>query len=109
MPGLRASPLLCDVGSPAVSSGLMPDSQDPIRAELLSAERLEQHAEVLAGQRAHAEGRSGRPLSPRVRDSERVLLRCYRALAAVIREEGAITPGAEWFVDNFHLVEEVLR
>jgi cyclic beta-1,2-glucan synthetase len=87
----------------------MPDSQEPIRAELLSAERLELHAEVLAGQRAHAEGRGGRPLSPRVRDSERVLLRCYRALAGVIREEGAITPAAEWFVDNFHLVEEVLR
>jgi cyclic beta-1,2-glucan synthetase len=87
----------------------MPDSQDPIQAELLGAERLEQLAEALAGQRAHAEGRSGRPLSPRVRDSERVLLRCYRALAAVIREEGAITPAAEWFVDNFHLVEEVVR
>ncbi|PYM57431.1 MAG: glycosyl transferase, partial [Candidatus Rokuibacteriota bacterium] len=43
------------------------------------------------------------------RDSGRVLLQCYRAIAAVIREEGAITPAAEWFVDNFHIVEEVLR
>jgi cyclic beta-1,2-glucan synthetase len=38
-----------------------------------------------------------------------VLLHCYRALAAVIREEGAVTPAADWFVDNFHVVEEVLR
>ena len=38
-----------------------------------------------------------------------MVIRCYRELAAVIREEGAITPAAEWFVDNFHIVEDVLR
>jgi cyclic beta-1,2-glucan glucanotransferase len=109
MPGLRASVLFRDLGSRAFSSGSLPDSQDPIRAELFSAERLEQHAESVAAQRTLAEGRSGRSISPRVRDSGRVLLRCYRELAAVIREEGAITPAAEWFVDNFHIVEDVLR
>jgi len=87
----------------------MSESVEPIRAELFSADRLEQHAEGLARQRILAKGETGRPLSPRVRDSGRVLLQCYRALAAVIREEGAITPAAEWFVDNFHIVEEVLR
>ena len=109
MPGLRARALLRDLGSRAFSSGTLPDSPDPIRAELFSAERLEQHAESVAAQRVLAEGGSGRPLSRRVRDSGRVLLRCYRDLAAVIREEGAITPAAEWFVDNFHIVEDVLR
>ena len=63
----------------------------------------------MARQRDPAEGGIGRPLSPRVRDSGRVLLQCYRALAAVIREEGPITPAAEWFVDNFHIVDEVVR
>jgi cyclic beta-1,2-glucan synthetase len=109
MPGLRASGLFRDVGSRAFSSGSLPHSQDAIRAELLSAERLEQYAESVASQRVLTEDRSGRPLSPHVRDSGRVLLRCYRELAAVIREEGAITPAAEWFVDNFHIVEDVLR
>ncbi len=109
MPGLKASALFRDLGSRAFSSGSLPDSQDPIRAELFSAERLEQHAESVAAQRVHVEGGRGRPLSPRVRDSGRVLLRCYREVAAVIREEGAITPAAEWFVDNFHIVEDVLR
>ena len=104
MPGLRANGLFRDLGSRAFSSGSLPDSQDAIRAELFSAERLEQYAESVAAQRVLAEGQSGRPLSPRVRDSGRVLLRCYRELAAVIREEGAITPAAEWFVDNFHVV-----
>ena len=38
-----------------------------------------------------------------------MLLHCYRELAAVIREERAITPAAEWLVDNFHIVDELLR
>jgi cyclic beta-1,2-glucan synthetase len=87
----------------------MPESPDPIRAELLSPERLEELAGSIAGQRTLADGETERPLPPRLRDSGRVLLHCYRAIAAVIREEGAITPAAEWFVDNFHIVDEVVR
>ena len=109
MPGLRAFLLLRDLVSPALSSASMPESQDPIRGELLSPERLEELAGSIAGQRTLAEGETGRPLSPRLRDSGRVLLHCYRAIAAVIREEGAITPAAEWLVDNFHIVDEVVR
>ncbi|MGH7388557.1 MAG: GH36-type glycosyl hydrolase domain-containing protein [Candidatus Rokuibacteriota bacterium] len=109
MPGLRGLFLLRDFGSPVPSSAPTPDSGDPIRAELFSAERLEQHAGSIARQRTLAEGETGRPLSSRLRDSGRVLLECYRAIAGVIREEGAITPAAEWFVDNFHIVDEVVR
>ncbi len=109
MPVLKARARFLDFGLRGFTSGSLPDSQDPIRAELFSTERLEQHAESVAAQRALAEGGSPRPLSSRVRDSGRVLLRCYRELAAVIREEGAITPAAEWFVDNFHIVDDVLR
>ena len=58
----------------------MPESQDPIRGELLSPERLEELAGSIAGQRTLAEGETGRPLSPRLRDSGRVLLHCYRAI-----------------------------
>ena len=52
---------------------------------------------------------SGRRLAPRVRENGRVLLDSYRLIAAAIREERAITPAAEWLVDNFHIVEEQLR
>jgi cyclic beta-1,2-glucan synthetase len=37
------------------------------------------------------------------------LLAAYRAIAAAIREERAITPAAEWLVDNFHVVEDQIR
>ena len=109
MPGLKALLVPRAAAVPAPSTALMAESPDPIRAELFSVERLEQHAEGLAGQRILDEGKRGRRLSPRVRDSGRVLLQCYRAMAAVIREEGALTPAAEWFLDNFHVVDETLR
>ena len=84
--------------------------EEPIRAELFSAERLEQHAESLAAaQRVTTTPRKGRPLLPRVLDNGRVLLESYRAIAQAIREERAITPAAEWLVDNYHIVDEQLR
>ena len=48
-------------------------------------------------------------MAPRVRDNGRVLLEAYRSIAGAIREERAITPAAEWLVDNFHVVEEQIR
>ncbi|MFI5394795.1 MAG: GH36-type glycosyl hydrolase domain-containing protein [Candidatus Binatia bacterium] len=86
------------------------DPEEPIRSELFSIERLEQHGESLAAaQRITPRPGPGRPLATRLRDNGRVLLAAYRAIAAAIREERAITPAAEWLVDNFHVVEEQIR
>ena len=88
----------------------MRGAEDPIRGELFSTERLEQFAEGLATQHSVFPGkRRGKPLLPRLKDNGRVLLACYRTIAAAIREEGTISPAAEWLVDNFHIVEEQLR
>jgi cyclic beta-1,2-glucan synthetase len=82
----------------------------PIRAELFGIERLEQHAESLAAaQPVLGESGRGRSLLPRVLDNGRVLREGYREIAKAIREERAITPAAEWLVDNFHIVDEQLR
>src|SRR5215831_4527793 len=84
--------------------------EEPIRAELFSPERLEQHGESLAlAQRVNTTPSKGSPLLPRIFDNGRVLLESYRAIAQAIREERAITPAAEWLVDNFHIVDEQLR
>ncbi len=89
---------------------ILPDLEEPIRAELFSHERLEQHAESLAAAQIVTEKISrGRPLLPRVLDNGRVLLDSYRAIARAIQDEHAITPAAEWLVDNFHIVDEQLR
>src|SRR5438132_2129896 len=82
---------------------------EPIRAELLSVERLEDLAETIARHRVSSDRRPEPGLLSRARENGRVLLRCYRTLAAGINEERATTPAAEWLVDNFHIVEEVLN
>jgi cyclic beta-1,2-glucan synthetase len=84
--------------------------EEPIREELWGVERREQHAAGLAASQRVRAGRWGDPrLRPRSWQNGRVLLESYRVIAASIREERAMTPAAEWLVDNFHLVEEQLR
>ena len=84
--------------------------QEPIRDELWGVERLEQHAAALARSQRVRRGRPwDRRLRPRVWQNGRVLLASYRAIAESLRAERAMTPAAEWLVDNFHLVEEQLR
>ena len=88
----------------------MRDPEELIRAELFSVERLDQHAESLAkAQRVTDQPKTDRRLATRLRDNGRVLVDAYRTIAEAIREERAITPAAEWLVDNFHAVEEQIR
>jgi cyclic beta-1,2-glucan synthetase len=77
---------------------------------VFSTERLEQHAESLAvAQRVTARPNRGRSVSRRLRANARVLLGAYRAIAAATREARAVTPAAEWLVDNFHIVDDQIR
>jgi cyclic beta-1,2-glucan synthetase len=87
-----------------------PQLEEPIRAELFGVERLEQHAASLAvAQAVTDDARVGRLLTPRVLDNGRILVEAYQTIARTIRDEKAITPADEWFVDNFHIVDEQLR
>jgi len=89
---------------------VFPELEEPIRAELFSVERLEQHAETLAAaQLVTSALDEGRPLLPRVLENGRALLEYYRTTAQAITRDQAITPAAEWLVDNFYVVEEQLR
>ncbi len=85
-------------------------TEPPIRAELFSIERLEQHAASLAAAQ-HIEPGSGhgRPISPRLLDNSRVLVAAYRAIVRAARASQPISPAAEWLLDNFHVVDEQIR
>ena len=86
------------------------DDEDPIRSELFSIERLEQHAESLAAaQPITSTPATGNSLADRLKDNERVLLGAYRGIAHAAAERRSITPAAEWLLDNFHLVEQQVR
>ncbi len=86
------------------------DSDEIVRSELFSIERLEQHAASLAAaQRVTKRPISRRSLGARLRDNEAVLLAAYRDIAAATGEGRAISPAAEWLLDNYHIVEEQIR
>jgi cyclic beta-1,2-glucan synthetase len=93
--------------------GLEPKSaaiELPIRSELFSVERLEQHAESLAGaQHLAPKSTRGRPISPRLYDNTKVLIETYRAIVRATYAHQSITPAAEWLLDNFHVVDEQIR
>jgi cyclic beta-1,2-glucan synthetase len=86
------------------------DGQDPIREELFSAERIEEHARSLAAaQPVTAKPIRGYPLARRLADNGASLLEAYRSMAEAIDAGRAITPAAEWLIDNYHLVEKQVR
>ncbi|MCL4745020.1 MAG: phosphorylase [Burkholderiaceae bacterium] len=86
------------------------DFEEPIRDELFSAERLEQHAQSLAGAQAVTQDPADeRALVPRVRENGRVLHEAHKLIGNAVRQRLAITPAAEWLLDNFHVVEDQLR
>jgi cyclic beta-1,2-glucan synthetase len=82
-------------------------SDEPIRAELFSPDRLEMHAQTLAAAQVVAgAGRPSADLSARSRHNVAKLLDCYRLIAEAARHNRAITPAGEWLLDNFHVVDE---
>ena len=86
------------------------DSQEPIREELFSVERIEEHARSLAAaQPVTSKPIRGHPLTGRLADNGAILLDAYRSTAKAIDEGRAITPAAEWLIDNYHVVERQIR
>jgi cyclic beta-1,2-glucan synthetase len=87
-----------------------PSNAEPVRSELFSLERFDEHARSLAAAQKVAEDhRFGNLLAPRLRENGRRLREAYRYLKQAIDEDRSITPAAEWLVDSFHVVDEQLR
>lgn len=83
--------------------------EQPVRAEIFSIERLEQYAQTLAAEHKTVTRKGRAQLLPRLEDNRRKLIASYKNLVEAIRNGRAISPAAEWLVDNFHIVEEQLR
>ncbi len=82
----------------------------PIRAELFSIERLEQHATSLAqAQKVTTKAVKRRPLPQRLRDNAKSLTESFREIAQAARAGRPIAPAGEWLLDNFHVVQEQVR
>jgi cyclic beta-1,2-glucan synthetase len=86
------------------------NSEQILREEIFSIERLEEHARSLAA----AQGITRQPgfqrsLGARLRNNEKVLLAAYRSIARAVVDGRSIKPAAEWVLDNYHGIEEQIR
>ena len=86
------------------------DNRKPVREELFSVERLEEHARSLAvAQPVARRSERGHRLAGRLADNADALLDVYRRISKAIEQGRPITPAAEWLIDNYHLVEKQIR
>ena len=86
------------------------DSNGPVREELFGEERLAQHARSLAAAQSISQGSAcGASLTARLKDNARYLVRAYKATVDAVANGEAITPAAQWLLDNYYLVDEQIR
>ncbi len=81
----------------------------PLQAEIYSVERLEQYAQTLAAEHKTVSQKGRNELLPRLEANGRKLEYAYKTLVKAISKGSAISPAAEWLIDNYHIVEEQLR
>ncbi|TMQ10752.1 MAG: cyclic beta 1-2 glucan synthetase, partial [Deltaproteobacteria bacterium] len=84
--------------------------ESPMRAELFSVSQLERHARTIAGwhELASMPGHDDWLLA-RLADNEVALRDAYTLVSDAVQRGRQITPAAEWFIDNYHLIEEQIR
>jgi cellobiose phosphorylase len=88
------------------------NDEQPLRAELFSLDQLESHAKSLAAWHVVLDGRAPRRadrLLARLAANELTLRSAYELVAEAVVRGRRITPAAEWFLDNYHLIEEQVR
>jgi cellobiose phosphorylase len=83
--------------------------EQPLRAELFSADQMEQHGKSLAGLHQLRIGRAPDLLLARLAENEAVLLGVRNLLTEAVQANRRITPAGEWLLDNFYLIEEQIR
>jgi cellobiose phosphorylase len=82
---------------------------EPLRAELFSADQMEQHGKTLAGSHRLSSQRAPDQLLARLAENEDVLLEGCNLLTAAVKANRRISPAGEWLLDNFYLIEEQIR
>jgi cellobiose phosphorylase len=79
---------------------------------LYSLDQLHRHAKTLASWHevtVRGRGRGLDRLLPRLSENEELLREAYGLVTAGVKAGRRITPAAEWFLDNYHLIEEQIR
>jgi len=84
--------------------------EKPLRGDILSKDLLEARALELAQQHSYAKtGARGARLRQRFRENTRILNEAYFSFAESARNKEMLAAGAEWLLDNFHVIDEQVR
>ncbi|HEX4797188.1 MAG TPA: glucoamylase family protein [Humisphaera sp.] len=85
--------------------------EQPLRDELYSVDQLNRHARSLAGWHEIVVGRrrSSDRLLRRLSANAALLNEAYGLVTDAVARGRRVTPAAEWFLDNYHLIEEQVR
>ena len=85
---------------------LSADDAPPLRAELYSADQMEQHGKTLASLHRLNSQRTPDQLLPRLAENEAVLFEACKLLTTAVKANRRISPAGDWLLDNFYLIEE---
>ena len=88
---------------------MYPDDEAPLRAELFSADQLEQHGKKLASKHKLTSVHAPNQLLARLAANEEILVSVSNLLTTAVSTHRRITPAGEWLLDNFYLIEEQIR
>src|SRR5690606_6900986 len=83
--------------------------EQPLRAQLFSAEQMERHGRVLAQAHRLSAHRSADLLLARLCANEAVIERASRLLSEAAQAQRRLTPAGDWLLDNLYLIEEQIR
>lgn len=80
--------------------------EEPFRSELFNTDQMETHAKRVATKHKLLSTKPSDKLLKRLNENEKTLLEVRNLLVENVKSKQAITPGGEWLLDNFYLIEE---
>jgi cyclic beta-1,2-glucan synthetase len=80
-----------------------------IRADLCGPEHLCERARALAGMVRWKPGSHAEPLLRRLQENHRFLDHAHREIAEAARNQEPLSADAEWLLDNYYIIADVLR
>ena len=92
--------------APELRAGDRPAREQPLRAQLFSAEHMERHGRQLARSHRLSPQPHAERLLDRLSDNQQVLDRACSLLTAAAHANRRLTPAGEWLLDNIYLIEE---
>jgi len=107
---------MSSVIAPAKPAGLSPDGpfidpfrEGPLRDAIFGQAYLEQYARELAQASQSSLTHPVRSIDDRLREDEQQLRAAHTAIREASRGQETLSPDAEWLLDNYFVVEDVLR